>query len=154
MRAQDAPEDRLAPLAWLVGGTWTAETTPPSGGSVTVEATFTWAPHRQALTYSLLKRSANGVQPGLVGLCGWHPAKKALVLLEIGENGNLTEGTLRADGARISYDETIYAGDGSALPVRAEAIRESDDRFVFRAYVEKDGAWTRAFEALYRRRTP
>ncbi len=94
------------------------------------------------------------VLPSVEGICAWHPARKTLALWEVDQDGNLTESTLSADAARIRYDEVIHGADGSALPVRAEAVREGDDRFVFKASVEKDGTWPVVFEAVYVRRGP
>lgn len=136
-------------LAWLVGGVWRAESKLPNGTPATIEATFHWANHGKALKYSLVKRSAERVLPSVEGLCGWHPTRKTLVLWEIDQDGNLTESTLKAEGTRVKYDEVIHGADGSTLPVRAEAVREGADRFVFRASVEKGGAWPVVFEAVY-----
>jgi hypothetical protein len=155
--AQAPPRDQTpAPnpveaLAWLVGGIWSAESKLPDGSPATIEATFHWAGHRRALKYSLVRRSGGRVLPSVEGICGWHPARKTLVLWEMDQDGNLTESTLRAEGPKVSYDEVIYGADGSVLPVRAEAVREGDDRFVFKASVEKDGAWPVVFEAVYQR---
>jgi hypothetical protein len=155
--AQAPPRDQTpAPnpveaLAWLVGGVWSAESKLPDGSPATIEATFHWAGHRRALKYSLVRRSGGRVLPSVEGICGWHPARKTLVLWEMDQDGNLTESTLRAEGPKVSYDEVIYGADGSVLPVRAEAVREGDDRFVFKASVEKDGAWPVVFEAVYQR---
>lgn len=70
------------------------------------------------------------------------------MLWEVDQQGNLTESTLSADGARVCYDEVIHGVDGSTLSVLAEVVREGDDRFVFKASVEKDGTWPVVFEAV------
>jgi hypothetical protein len=91
------------------------------------------------------------IAPAVEGICGWHPTKKTLVLWDVDQDGNVTESTLLAEASKVVYDEVIHGADGSALPVRAEALREGDDRFVFRASVEKDGSWPVVFEAVYSR---
>jgi hypothetical protein len=144
----------LEQLAWMVGGTWTAVTTLPSGDRATIEATFEWTSHKRAIRYSVVRKAAGRVMPALEGMCVWHPGRKQLALWEIDADGNLTESTLRAEGRTLSYDEVIHPADGSSFPVRAEAIRESDDRFSFKAFVEKDGRWPVVFQADYKRVRP
>jgi hypothetical protein len=146
------PVDPIQSLSWLVGGTWIADGKLPDGSPATVEATFEWAHHKRAVKYAIVKRSAGRVFPTIEGLCGWHPGRKTLVLWEVDQDGSLTESTVRVGGNRLSYDEVIYSINGSRLPVRAEAVRESEDRFVFRASIEKDGSWPVVFEAAYSRR--
>jgi hypothetical protein len=137
-------------LAWLVGGTWVAESTLPDGAPATIEARFR-THHKKAITYSLVKKSGGRVLPSVEGICGWHPTRRTLVLWEVDQDGNVTESTLRAEGRRVLYDEVIHGADGSKLPVRAEVVRDDDDRFVFKASVEKNGAWPVVFEAVYER---
>ncbi len=149
--AGSAGHHPLEQLAWLVGGTWIAETTTPDGNTATVEATYRWADHRQAIQYTLLRRSAGKVQPALEGICGWHPVKKQLVLWEMDAKGSLTEGTVTVKEGGQHHEEVIYGADGSTLPVRAEITRDGDDSFLFRALVEKDGEWTEVFRSTYRR---
>jgi uncharacterized damage-inducible protein DinB len=149
-QAPAAPPNPVDALAWLLG-TWTADGKLPDGTPATIEATFRWANHRRAIKYSIIKRAGGRVLPSVEGLCGWHPTKKTLVLWEVDQDANLTEGTLVAEPRRIAYQEVIHGADGSALPVRAETVRDGEDRFVFKASVEKDGSWPVVFEAVYRR---
>jgi hypothetical protein len=45
-------ESPLAPVAWLVGGTWVTDVKDPGDGSVThVENQITWAPNHQAIDF-------------------------------------------------------------------------------------------------------
>jgi hypothetical protein len=147
--AEKTPErNPVEALAWLLGR-WTADTRLPDGTPATIEADFQWANHKRAIKYSLVKRTGGSVLPAVEGICAWHPTKRTLVLWEVDQDGNVTESTLLAEASKVVYDEVIHGADGSALPVRAEALREGDDRFVFRASVEKDGSWPVVFEAVY-----
>jgi hypothetical protein len=137
-------------LAWLVG-TWKGDGRTPDGQPATNTFTFEWTPSRTAFKYTI-DRTAGGVTvPALVGLCTWHPAKSAFVLLEVSDRGEVTDGVLRIHGDRYAYEETISGSDGTVLPVRAEAVREGDDAFVFRASVQQGGDWKVVFETTWRR---
>jgi uncharacterized damage-inducible protein DinB len=148
--AAKAAQNPVEALAWLLGR-WTADSKLADGTSATIEADFQWTNHKRAIKYSLVKRAGGRLLPAGEGICGWHPPKRTLVLWEVDQDGNVTESTLLAEASKVVYDEVIYGADGSALPVRAEALRQGDDRFVFRASVEKDGSWPVVFEAVYSR---
>jgi hypothetical protein len=138
----------LAPLAWLVG-TWTGEGKTPDGRAATNEITYAWTADRKAIQYSLARRAGGVTDIALAGLCGWHPVRKRLVLWEMDSQGNLTEGAIAVVNGVQTHDEVIYGADGSTLPVRAEVRRKGADAFVFRALVEKGGAWVQVFETTY-----
>lgn len=152
-RAQtQANPNALDRIAWLVGGTWVAESKTPDGAPVTTEATYHFTSHRKAIRYSIVRKIEGKEVPVLEGLCGWHPGKKQLVIWEVDFEGNVTESILVVQDKTMSYNEMIFATAGSTQPVRAEAIREGDDQFVFRASVPKGGQWPVVFEARYQRR--
>jgi hypothetical protein len=140
----------LTQLAWLVG-TWRGESKTPDGKPATNVFTFEWAPGRTAFRYTIERTSGGVTVPALVGLCTWHPAKSAFVLLEVSDRGDVTESLLRAQGERYTYEETIFGADGTVLPVRAEAERDGDDTFIFRARVQQGGDWKIVFATTWRR---
>jgi hypothetical protein len=149
-RAQSAAaaDPPLSPIAWLVG-TWTGEGKTPDGRPATNEITYEWTANRQAIRYALVRRVGGVTDIGLSGLCAWHPVKKRIVFLEMDSQGSLTEGTIAVVNGVQTHDEIIYAADGSTLPVRAEVRRQGAEAFVFRALVEKGGAWVEVFQTTY-----
>lgn len=143
-------DDRLAPLVWLVG-TWTGQAKAPDGSLSTVELTYQWADHKRAMKYTVARRVGENLVTILEGTCAWHPGRKQLVLWEVDHEGNVTESIVVAHGSRVSYQEMIYAASGLTEAVRAEAVRDGDRRFVFRASVPRAGEWPVVFEATYTR---
>jgi hypothetical protein len=143
----------LDELAWLVG-TWKGPGRTPDGRPATNTFRFEWAPGRNAFRYTIDRTADGTTEPAVVGLCAWHPAKKRFVLLEVGGTGDVTESVLTVSGGNYAYEETIYGRDGSTLPIRAEAVREGDDAFVFRARMEQHGEWKVVFETTWRRVRP
>jgi hypothetical protein len=140
----------LEGLAWLVG-TWRADATAPDGAAATNEFRFERAPHGKAFHYAIHQTSRGLTTPRVVGLCAWHPVKQRFSLWEVDAAGAVTEGTLEIAGQAHSYEETIYSPDGSTLPVRAEAVRDGQDTFQFKARIEQGGEWKVVFQATWRR---
>jgi hypothetical protein len=145
-------QGRLAPVAWLVGGTWVGEAKAPDGSISTVELTYAWADHRKAMKYSIVRRVGNRLVPALDGICAWHPGKKQIVLWEVDNDGNVTESILVPHGTRVSFDEMLYAAAGTTQPVRAEIARQGENDFLFKAAIPKGGEWVVVFEARYTRK--
>jgi hypothetical protein len=145
--------DPLEALAWLVG-TWQAKATTPDGNPETTEVVYEWTDHKKAIRYSIVRTSKGKTVPALAGICGWHPVKRQFVLWEMDGEGNLTEGQFVVGEGKNSHEEVISGIDGSTLPVRAEVLRQGDDRFLFNASVEKDGLWTIVFRRTYARVKP
>jgi hypothetical protein len=153
LHAGQAPpaDPRLSPLAWLVG-TWTGESRTPDGRPASNVFSFAWAPHKKAFVYEITRTVGGVTEPAMVGLCAWHPVKKQIVLWESSAEGDLTESTVRVDGARLAYEETIFGANGLELPVRAEAERRGDDAFTFTARVRQNDEWKVVFETTWRRK--
>lgn len=144
-------ENPLDEIAWLVGGTWVAESKTPEASPVTTEAAFDWASHKKAILYSIVRKYENKTVPTLEGVCAWHPGKKQLVLLEVDNEGNLTESIVTVYGTKVSYEELIYQASGTTQPVRAQTTREGEDAFIFSASVPQEGEWRDVFLARYKR---
>lgn len=142
----------LDDLAWLVGGTWVAETKTAAGAPATTEVVYRWASGRKAIAYSLVRRDrvTGAIDTSLEGLCAWHPEQRRVVLWEIDSQGSVTEGVFGEGG---HLNEIIHAAGGTSLPVRSVIARRGDHRFLFTASVERGGAWVTVFEADYSRKS-
>ena len=70
-----SPEVSLAPVAWLVGGTWTSDVNDPQDGSLThVENRISWAPNHGAIQFVT---NFNG-KPHYNGFYAYDAAKGAI----------------------------------------------------------------------------
>jgi len=142
----------LDDLAWLVGGTWVAETKTAAGAAAITEVVYRWASARKAITYSVVRRdqATGATDTSLEGLCAWHPEQRRVVLWEVDSQGNLTDGMFGEGG---HLDEVIHAADGTRRPVRSVIARNGDHRFLFTASIERGGKWVTVFEADYSRKS-
>ena len=73
-----ATAEPLAPVAWLVGGTWVSDVKDPSDGTVThVENRIRWAPNHQAIKFNT---DFNG-KPHYYGFYAYNPVAKTISFL-------------------------------------------------------------------------
>ena len=107
-KTADSP---LAPVAWLVGGTWVSDVKDPSDGSVThVENHIDWAPNHQAIQFVT---EFNG-KPHYNGFYAYDPAKQTVDFFYTSEFGQLTIGTATpdADGKTLHQEFDIMNPNG------------------------------------------
>ncbi len=101
----------LAPIAWLVGGTWVSDVKDPSDGSVThVENRIRWARNKQAIGFNA---DFNG-KPHYYGFYAYNPVAKTIGFYYTNSEGELTIGTATpdADGKTLHQEFDIMHTNG------------------------------------------
>jgi len=155
-QSQTAPaksaESPLAPVAWLVGGTWTSDVKDPQDGSVThVENHITWAPNHQAINFVT---DFDG-KPHYSGFYAYNPATKMIGFYYTNSEGQLTIGTSTpdADGKTIRQDFDVMQADGKTQHIRSTLVRDGNDAYWFSVFMQNQaGEWAQAFKIRYERK--
>ena len=148
--AESKEDNPLDQIAWMVGD-WIGERKAADGIPETIEVTFEWASHKKIIYYKIVRKPGDGAVASTEGMCGWHPGKKQFVLWEFDQEGNLYESVMVVHGNGQSLQEMLYQVNGATTPVRAEVVRENENRFSFKASVPKNGAWPEVFQVTYNR---
>ena len=147
-RSADSP---LAPVAWLVGGTWTSDVKDPQDGSVThVENHITWAPNHQAINFVT---DFDG-KPHYNGFYAYDPAKKAINFFYTSESGQLTIGASAADadGKTVHQEFDVMQPDGKTQHIKSTLVRDGNDAYDFSVFMQnKAGDWAQVFKIRYER---
>ena len=147
-RAADSP---LAPVAWLVGGTWISDIKDPQDGSVThVENHITWAPNHQAIQFVT---DFNG-KPHYNGFYAYNPAKKTIDFYYTSESAQLTIGTATPDpdGKTLHQDFDLMQPNGKTQHIRSTLVRDGNDAYWFTVFLQKNGEWAPEFKIHYERK--
>jgi hypothetical protein len=154
-QAQAAPaktaDSPLAPVAWLVGGTWVTDVKDPQDGTMThVENHITWAPNQQAIQFVT---DFNG-QPHYNGFYAYDPAKKSINFYYTSEAGQLTIGTSTPDpdGRTLHQEFDVMQPKGSTDHIRSTIVRDGNDTYLFAVFVQQNGEWKQIFQITYRRK--
>ena len=147
-KSADSP---LAPVAWLVGGTWVTDVKDPSDGSVThVENHITWAPNHQAIQFVT---DFNG-KPHYNGFYAYDPAKKLVNFYYTSESGQLSIGTATPDpdGKTVHQEFDVTQPNGTTNHIRSTLVRDGDDSYLFTVFMNHNGEWKQEFQITYKRK--
>ena len=147
-KTTDSP---LAPVAWLVGGTWTSDIKDPQDGSVThVENRISWAPNHQAIQFVT---DFNG-KPHYNGFYAYDAAKKSISFFYTSESGQLTIGTATpdADGKTLRQDFDLMQPNGNTQHIQSTVVRDGNDAYFFTVFLQKEGEWKPEFKIRYERK--
>lgn len=148
-KTADSP---LAPVAWLVGGTWVTDVKDPSDGSVThVENHITWAPNHQAIQFVT---DFNG-KPHYNGFYAYDPAKKSVNFYYTSESGQLSIGTATPDpdGKTLHQEFDVTQPNGITSHLRSTLVRDGDDAYLFTVFMQQNGEWKQEFQITYKRKS-
>jgi len=145
-----AESSPLQPVAWLVGGTWTADIKGPDQKVTHVENKIRWAPNHQAIEF--LTRF-NG-QPHYNGFYAYDAAKKAIEFFYTSSEGDLTIGTAvpNADGRTLNQNFELTDAKGKVTPIHSTIEREGDNAYSFTVLLQKNGEWSPEFNIRYERK--
>lgn len=150
--ATPAPStEPLAPVAWLVGGTWVSDVKDPSDGTVThVENRIRWAPNHAAIEFNT---DFNG-KPHYYGFYAYNPVAKAISFYYTNSEGELTIGTatLDSDSKTLHQDFDLMHTDGKTRHIRSTLSRDGNDAYWFSVFLQKDGEWAQVFKIRYERK--
>ena len=144
-------ESLLAPVAWLVGGTWVSDVKDPQDGSTThVENHITWAPNHQAIQFVT---DFNG-KPHYNGFYAYDAAAKAVKFFYTSEEGQLTVGTATpdTDGKTLHQEFDVTQPSGETNHIRSTIVRDGNDAYLFTVFMQQDGVWKQLFQITYKRK--
>ena len=146
-----ATAEPLAPVAWMVGGTWVTDVKNPSDGTlIHVENHIHWAPNHQAIDFNT---DFNG-KPHYNGFYAYDPVTKAISFYYTSSQGDLTIGTATPDpdGKTLPHEFDVLHADGKTEHVRSTVVRDGNDAYWFSVFVQKDGEWGQLFKIRYERK--
>jgi hypothetical protein len=149
--ATTATAEPLAPVAWLVGGTWASDVKDPSDGTTThVENHIRWAANHQAIEFNT---DFNG-KPHYFGFYAYNPVAKTIGFYYTNSEGELTIGTATpdGDGKTIHQEFDIMHPNGKTGHIRSTLVRDGNDAYWFSVFVQKDGDWAQVFKIRYERK--
>jgi Protein of unknown function (DUF1579) len=148
-KSADSP---LAPVEWLVGGTWVSDVKDPQDGSVThVENHITWAPNHQAIQFVTDFNS----KPHYNGFYAYNAAAKTIGFYYTSESGQLTIGssTPDPDGRTLHQEFDVMQPDGKTQHIRSTLERDGGDAYWFAVFMQdKAGEWAQVFKIRYERK--
>lgn len=149
-----ATENPMDQLAWMIGGTWTAEGDKgPDGKPFHVESKLRWTENHRGMKFTTWFLIDGKLTPVYEGLYAWHPAKKKFTFLYSDNEGNLTEGEATMTGDHLDQEFQIVEADGTARTLRSTIVRTGPDDYDWNVQGRnKNGEWVVIFGLKYKRK--
>jgi len=143
-------EPKIAELDWMVGD-WQAVDKSDSGGELLIHLSARRSDNQQALLYHVTLESKGRTTPKYDGVYYWNPAEKTYKLLQVSDEGIVSEGTLQQTGNRITQLVRGVTADRSFELKSDWEIRPREFHFVAQFRPEGKAEWTPAVDLTYSR---
>ena len=140
--------DPLAPLAWMVGGTWHGEISMPGNGAVTRIDTRI----RRTLGGHVLAFDTNfNGSPRYEGQFAYDAVRKQIVLAYGAADGGWVEGTVQPQPAFLLWDFEVHESDGTVGHYQLHVHQDDADDYTWALFGQRDGVWSPQFQIKYHR---
>lgn len=150
---KNAPQKPIDALAWLEGGTWTAQEK-SLNGAATLEMAFRFEENHQAIAWEMIHRGADGkAVPQYETFCAWHPAKKTFVVWQVDRSGDLGDGELTIENEVVTQVMHVAIAGGGTQDLRTIWQRVDDNTLHVQAQFrmnEHDG-WKQSLDVVFHR---
>jgi hypothetical protein len=124
-------DPNLQPIAWLTGGTWTAEFNRPDGKPFLIQNEIRWADTGTAISF--LTRF-NG-QPHYYGIYVYDPAAKQIKFFYTSADGEFTSGHTTPSATTLQQNFQISNAEGTKT-FSSTIQREGEDAYTFNVFQE------------------
>ena len=141
----------IAPLAWLVGGVWTADGSKLGGGMQRIETRYQWADNAAYVRFTTHFVSDKGTLNNYDGSFFWSPDESGLRVWYMDHDGVITQGSVALEGRNMSIAFRATDFEGKLADMRADVVRANDDLYTW-TLREKNGTdWKPLLALEYRR---
>jgi len=146
---EEAP---LAPFAYLVDGTWTAQGEIPGVGSYSAERTYQWVLGGKFIEQRHVMKFQNG-EIETKGIIGWDSEKKTIMAWGFGSDGGIATSSVEHATTSEIRMQGVRVGGFNAGPIRASYQKVSENEFLETAEAKKGGDWTPVFRFRFTRKS-
>jgi hypothetical protein len=149
---QSATNNPVKAMAWVVGGTWIADTSNLGPGMQRIETRYDWSDNGSYIRFTTHFVSDKGTLKNYDGSFFYDPTGKTLSMWYMDAGGSITQGpmTIEGDHWQMAFRGPDFAGKIADLQV--DVLRKSNDLYHW-SVSEKDGdTWKKLLELDYARK--
>lgn len=131
----------LTPLAWLVGGVWTADASQMGGGMQRIETRYEWSDNRAFVRFNTHFVTDKGTLHNYDGQFFWDPQQQALKMWYMNARNDITEGTIAVNDNEFSF---LFQGsdfEDKPADLRVQLTRKNNDRYVWQLAEKTPDGW-------------
>jgi len=136
-----APEERhITPLAWLVGGVWTADASKMAPG-LRIETRYTWSDNGAYIRFNTHFVSEKGTLKNYDGQFYWNPEPAGMAMWYMDARNHITQGPVAVEGdvTQISFRAKDFQGKMADL--RAVVTRKTNDHYTWSLEEKQEQGW-------------
>jgi len=153
--AEEAPpkpaDHPVAPLAWLVGGTWTADCTKLGGGMKAIETRYQWADNDAYIRFTTHFISEKGTLKNYDGNFFWDPADSGLHVWYTDARSEITQGKVAVAGDTTEIAFRAHDFEDKLADMKATVVRSTNDRYTWSLAERSGDGWKPLLSLEYRR---
>jgi hypothetical protein len=149
--APKAPAPRpITPLAWRVGGVWTADASKMTPG-MRIETRYTWSDNSAYIRFTTHFVSEKGTLKNYDGQFFWNPEQPALEVWYMDARNHITQGpvAIKGDVVQIAFRAEDFQGKMADL--RVQVTRRTNDHYTWTLEEKQAQGWSQLASLEYLR---
>lgn len=119
----------IASLAWLIGGTWTADASKAGGPGMRIETRYQWSDNNAYIRFTTHFVSDKGAMHRYDGNFFWNPEQSTLSMWYMDPANAITQGPIKVEGDVL---EMLFHGtnfEGKPADLRVRVTRKNSDLY-------------------------
>jgi hypothetical protein len=141
----------IAPLAWLVGGVWTADTSKAGPGMKNIETRYQWSDNSAFIRFTTHFVMEKGTLKNYDGNFFWDAQKSALGFWYMSARGVIYEGLVSLQGDVMVLTFRGEDFDGKMSDLRVTVTRKTNDHYNWLLEEKQADAWKQLLTLEYLR---
>jgi hypothetical protein len=141
----------MDPLAWLVGGVWIADASMMGPNMVRIETRYKWSDNNAFIRFTTHFVRKDGTLNNYDGQFYWDIAANSFRMWYMSARGELTEGTVTADGDNFRFDFRGTNFEGKPADLRVMLLRKNNDLYTWQLQEKGSEGWKEMAKLDYAR---
>jgi hypothetical protein len=141
----------VAPLAWLVGGVWTADASKLGPGMKAIETRYHWADNDAFIQFTTHFVMEKGTVKNYAGNFFWNPDQSALGFWYMDAANAITQGPVKLDGDTMELTFRAPDFEGKPSDMRVHVVRVTNDHYTWQLEEKAGADWKRLASLDYLR---
>ncbi len=143
----------IAPLAWLVGGVWTADASRLGGGMQRIETRYRWSDNNAYIRFNTHFVTDKEALHNYDGSFFWDPERTTLAMWYMDAKNEITQAPVKINGDVMTMEFRAEGLDGKDAEFRVSVTRKTNDHYAWLLEEKQAEEW-KGVLALEYLRTP
>ncbi|MDP9146178.1 MAG: hypothetical protein M3N22_00840 [Acidobacteriota bacterium] len=131
----------MDPLAWLIGGVWTADASKLGPGMLRIESRYQWSDNNAFIRFTTHFVSDKGAAHTYDGNFFWNPTQKTLAVWYMNSRNGITEGPVQMAGDTMQITFRGEDFEGKLAELRVMVTRKNNHEYHWALQEMQSGAW-------------